>query len=524
MTTLIRSIKQVNEQYMHFIHGMRIAFFGLILAIVGAIATYKFGLLAIPMAGGLLVIVAILFIGYKFWWKMLVFVLFGYMFLSRGFASIGFHPVFIGEITLSLGLITLLIFPFSDKIKLVSLKRLRQPEVIIILIMLGWNLARTLPYIGAYQFDALRDAMLYGYSIYALLIVALIPKDRIEGFFRLYGKAIPFVVAWSLPLLLNSHLQIVTWAFPGSPFPFIYSKGSDIGVHLAGIVAFMLLQLDQIHTTRPRWATWLMWITWGISTIFYSSLGRALLLCAAASVGIVLMMRPLQSRWDRPLLMVVMVLCLMLITNTYTAEIDIGNHRVISAEQLVANVSSIFGIGDNSQGSLEGTKQWRLHWWDAIINYTFHGPYFWTGKGYGVNLANSDGFQVLADESLRSPHNGHLTYLARGGVPALVIWFAFLGVLTFRLLRFALLKFRSHPLQARYAVWLFAYLFAHMLMTSFDVFIEGPMGGIWFWALVGMSIAYFTNEEKPASRKFGLTPQQQSFDELLHLKTKPPLS
>ena len=72
--------------------------------------------------------------------------------------------------------------------------------------------------------------------------------------------------------------------------------------------------------------------------------------------------------------------------------------------------------------ALEGTKEFRLRWWSDIINYTINGPYFWTGKGFGINLADDDGFQVYADHSLRAPHNGHIEILARTGVPGLILW------------------------------------------------------------------------------------------------------
>ena len=62
--------------------------------------------------------------------------------------------------------------------------------------------------------------------------------------------------------------------------------------------------------------------------------------------------------------------------------------RAISAEQLVENVDSIFGARDNQD--LSGTKEWRLHWWETIIDYTINGPYFWTGKGFGVDLGADD--------------------------------------------------------------------------------------------------------------------------------------
>ena len=93
-----------------------------------------------------------------------------------------------------------------------------------------------------------------------------------------------------------------------------------------------------------------------------------------------------------------------------------GRERLLSFEQLIENLASI--SSESTVGDLDGTKQWRLDWWATIVDYTIHGDYFWEGKGFGINLADDDGFQVdLEDHSLRSPHNGHLTILARAGVP-----------------------------------------------------------------------------------------------------------
>ena len=75
----------------------------------------------------------------------------------------------------------------------------------------------------------------------------------------------------------------------------------------------------------------------------------------------------------------------------YAADLSIPTAREtrsISAEQLVENVASVFGARDNQD--LSGTKEWRLHWWDTIIDYTINGPYFWTGKGFGVDLGADD--------------------------------------------------------------------------------------------------------------------------------------
>ena len=40
----------------------------------------------------------------------------------------------------------------------------------------------------------------------------------------------------------------------------------------------------------------------------------------------------------------------------------------------------------------------------------------------------------------------------------------------------------------RWFAFLVAYWMAFLVNTSFDVFLEGPMGGIWFWTLVGTGL------------------------------------
>ena len=57
-----------------------------------------------------------------------------------------------------------------------------------------------------------------------------------------------------------------------------------------------------------------------------------------------------------------------------------------------------------------------VEWTAGLLKYTLDGKYFWEGKGFGINLADDDGYQVEEDSSLRDPHNGHLNILARAGV------------------------------------------------------------------------------------------------------------
>jgi hypothetical protein len=161
--------------------------------------------------------------------------------------------------------------------------------------------------------------------------------------------------------------------------------------------------------------------------------------------------------------------------------------RPATIGQLLENIRSLFSEVRDS--GLEGTEQFRLAWWSTIVDYTVFGDHFWTGKGFGINLADSDGFQSTADGSLRAPHNSHLTVLARMGVPGLILWLALQAAFGVGLLRAALSNRRGgQKVLAATAAWLLAYWMAMMIDTSFDPYLEGPQGGIWFWAVIGAGL------------------------------------
>ena len=164
-----------------------------------------------------------------------------------------------------------------------------------------------------------------------------------------------------------------------------------------------------------------------------------------------------------------------------------AQNRPPTTTQWWDNIVSIFLSSGNAQ--LQGTKQFRLLWYGEIIDYTFKGSYFWDGKGFGINLAASDGFQGTLDDSFREVPNSHLAVLARMGVPGFVLWVLLqLGFALF-LLRALLAYRRAGDKQlAAVAVWILAFWSAMMVNSVFDPFIESPQGGIWFWTLFGVGL------------------------------------
>ena len=156
-----------------------------------------------------------------------------------------------------------------------------------------------------------------------------------------------------------------------------------------------------------------------------------------------------------------------------------------------------------------------------------HGPYFWTGKGFGINLADSDGFQVAADGSLRSPHNSHLTLLARGGVPGLALWILLQGAFGLYLLRaYVADRVAGRFTWADIQLWVLLYWCAFMINGMFDVFLEGPQGAIWFWSLFGYGIAILVARRRALAslRKHRLPRRRARSSARLHTKLIPPAS
>jgi len=474
----------------------------LLLALGGGILTAFLGLLTLPIAGVILLICALVLYGYALWWKMLVFLLLGYIFLSKGFATIGIFPLYIGEAMMGVGVLMLILSIFIGG-KL-SLKPFLHWEIGVLILFLVWQVIQTVPYFRYYHLDTLRDAVLYLYALFAFFIMLMTPEKDAQRFFDLFGRLIPFMLLWYPVFYAISHLGLIPITLPGAPNGLFYTKGSDLGVHVAGIGAYMLLQLNRRFA--PTWLTWVSWLLWGFNVVILSSMGRGIMVATAASAAIVVLFQPFRTHWYRPIIVAILGLCILLLSGQYASfKVDLGTHRTVSAEQLVANVASLFGEGDNSEGGLEGTKQWRLEWWDAIVNYTFNGHYFWTGKGYGINLADADGFQVDAVTSLlRSPHNGHMTILGRSGVPGFILWVVFLAGLALRLVSHAL-RYNRDPMKARHAIWLLAYLVAFGIITGVDVFLESPMGGIPFWSMIGFAYVYFTPEKTSQALKEPVT-------------------
>jgi hypothetical protein len=350
-----------------------------------------------------------------------------------------------------------------------------------VFMLMAWGAMRTIPYLQSDGVDALHDAAVWMWATFAIVTASLLAADPrrlafLESKFRIFAKIMLLLAPVFLVITIfgNASLPKAFWA----DVPYVLLKGGDIVVHLTGILAFAVLVGGLgIYLVAPM----------TIVNLLLCFTGRASIVTFGTGAGLLALLRP-KSRiiWSILAVLIFGVAVLWVLNVQITISVN-DPAREISADQIVKNVQSIFSDSDD-QG-LAGTKEWRLRWWDTIIQYTFHGKYFWSGKGFGVNLADDDGFQVEADHSLRSPHNGHLTMLARGGVPMLAIW-----ALTQLTLGYGLVSAAYSARRRRDQHWfglltfLFIYWIAFLINASFDVFLEGPVGGIWFWTVYGIAL------------------------------------
>ena len=410
------------------------------------------------------------------WWlNLLGLTLLGYALLGKGWAYIGVPPLFVGEAVLLCGVLALIGGGSWRGL-------LGVPAAWFLLILGVWGVLRTLPDVSVYGADALRDAAIWGYGAFALLVFGALRARparlaALLSYYRWFGAiflvAIPFI---TIPYRFFVE-KIPHW--PWADVPILATKGGDVMVHLSGILAFSVAGLGR------RLSTFQLFLV-AFALVLVGTIDRAGLLSFIAVCALCFLARPRDRSLRR---LFVWGLGVMIVLAVTDLQIKLPQRdREISFRQLVANVSS--SLSDEHLGDLDDTKQWRLDWWDDILSYTVHGRYFWEGKGFGVNLADDDGYQVEEDGSLRSPHSGHMNMLARGGVPGFLLWILVqlswaLGVLAGYV--------RSRRLGQRHwnglFLFLFAYWMAFMINAAFDVFLEGPMGGIWFWTLFGVGLA-----------------------------------
>jgi hypothetical protein len=320
--------------------------------------------------------------------------------------------------------------------------------------------------------DLIRDSFIFQYGWFVFILFLF--KEKLEiiwGTLFFIYKWFPFVAL--LNFILQYFVPFFETVTPFGGIPILLYKNGDMGVQL--LISTLLL----LYTFENKTLKWrvLLSLVIALDFLILASYSRSGIVAFLASMlCFIYFNKDIQLQARVRLLIKYLPIILLIVTPIYI-NIKVAENfqgRAVGLEQIKNNFSSI--VGGTTDATSENNVVWRLVWWAKIIDYSLSSPNFFIGKGLGMNLATDDDIITL-DDSLRSPHNFHLSIMSRFGVLVFMIWMYFLIQLLKPLFK--------KQLQGK-RLLIGCILLAFLLNASFDVFLEGPMGAFPFWTWLGL--------------------------------------
>jgi len=329
--------------------------------------------------------------------------------------------------------------------------------------------------VGIFQYsilNVLRDSLAFQYAWFAFIIFFLKNENDFfwEKIIQIY-KLVPFLLFLNFFLFYFVFLYLPPINIFGNQNIIIYKNG-DKSVHLLISTILMFLYTNQ-YTRKWLVANTILIVINFLILLAFTRSGSVSYILALFSFFFFSKEKILNES-VRKLLKFVPII--MVIGMGLFVAIDIqgdAQGRTISLSQITDNFSSI--VSSDIDGNLAENKVWRLIWWAKLINESFTLQHFFVGKGLGMSLAGKD--ILNTDDNLRSPHNFHLTILARFGYFVFIAWIIWLV---------SLFKPLFTRKLAGKTLAITSILLAFIINGSFDVFFEGPMGAFPFWTFVGL--------------------------------------
>jgi hypothetical protein len=411
------------------------------------------------------------------------FLLAGYMFADKGFAYLHVPgtPLFVGEIVLAVVVVYLVRFyPLDDK-------SLRSPVRMALVVFLVFSAARTLPYLGQYGVDALRDASQWYYAILTFFVADYVRRKGIGAIVRWFGKLLPWFVIWA-PISLILDQVLASPLVPDSDVPFWAHRGSNTSVLLIACLGFMWMLDEEVTGIRARQRAVLTSLI-GLFLVVAGIQNRGGFVAAVAGLAVVYWYaRSEQRHWVGIIFSVVTIVGLIFAVTDIRVSL-FANERDISAQQLVDNLVSVVNPDAvSTSGDLVGNSSWRLDLWSEVLrDVNLNGPVL--GRGYGVSLGDLYGFEGADQTELRSAHNSHMTIFARSGYLGVALWFWMWLIWFIAMIRARrALAARGSRNEAAITVVTMAFAVAVLVNAIFDPSIESPTVSAWIWSAFGLGM------------------------------------
>jgi O-antigen ligase len=231
---------------------------------------------------------------------------------------------------------------------------------------------------------------------------------------------------------------------------------------------------------RPMWIGLLVLFVWlGLSDNRSSQLGLA----------VVLVMLVAARRWRLPAVLggVALAGLLALVALAFIGNNAWAERKLEGMRDRAVSLTDFTGARSYSseESHFKGdNNRFRTLWWKSVATEVWqNNPAL--GLGFGHDLARGflqeyNPLMMSEEFGVRSPHNIFVTYLGRLGGIGLALWAVISALIVVRAWR----ALRRASDLAEWAPW--AGIVILLVSATFGVVLEGPMGALPFWVLLGL--------------------------------------
>ena len=403
-----------------------------------------------------------------------------YAFFDRGIAY-----SYLAEVLLVVGVVFLL----KDFKNLEIVWNWSVKLILVFIVVTGLYILRG---IGKYpSLDVIRDSFMFNYAIFVFVLFVLRKElDYLkEKLFAIY-KWFPIVACCSF--LALSYLPFFETFVVFGNVPLLIYKYGDMGVQL--LISSLLMMNGYVKLSK-RFLVFNTIVTLYLFMVIaaYSRAGMLVYVLGIVLFFVFMKSKELKQNMMQYAKYAPLMAFIAISLYVGTKVNDNFQGRKIGLDQLKENSLSI--VSDKSGGSLSDNKVWRLVWWGKIIDDTFTGTNFLTGRGLGMSMSEVD--EILTeDENVRSPHNFHINVLGRYGLPLFIAWIFWIWLF--------LKKIRDKTM-SQFNFTMLIIITVFLANSSFDVYLEGPMGAFPFWTFVGIFLISEYQEEFKKNLKISIS-------------------
>ncbi len=167
---------------------------------------------------------------------------------------------------------------------------------------------------------------------------------------------------------------------------------------------------------------------------------------------------------------------------------DFRQTSVYSAYEHAVSILDFTGsraYQNQQSGDPGDNNRFRLVWWRSVARETMEtNPALGLGFGYDLAARFLVEYDWLTNEdfSARSPHSIVMTVFGRMGAVGLLLWLA----IAFFMARATTAAFRERRMQA---MGLWSVVWTLWISACFGVVLEGPMGAVLYWIVLGLANA-----------------------------------